>query len=51
MQHLLEGETDWPANPANASALLLMQMEDINWAGFYIWKKEQVKQNIDWGEI
>ncbi|WP_193163979.1 GAF domain-containing protein [Microbulbifer hainanensis] len=32
---LLSGERDWLANTANASALLFMELEDINWAGFY----------------
>ncbi|MCK7597377.1 GAF domain-containing protein [Microbulbifer sp. CAU 1566] len=32
---LLTGERDWLANTANASALLFMELPDINWAGFY----------------
>lgn len=32
---LLSGERDWLANTANASALLFMELPDINWAGFY----------------
>ena len=32
---LLSGERDWLANTANASALLFMELADINWAGFY----------------
>ena len=36
LQGLLEGETDWIANLANASALLWMSLPNINWAGFYL---------------
>ncbi|GAA5526064.1 free methionine-R-sulfoxide reductase [Microbulbifer aestuariivivens] len=32
---LLSTERDWLANTANASALLFMELPDINWAGFY----------------
>jgi L-methionine (R)-S-oxide reductase len=32
---LVEGEPDPVANMANASALLMDQMPDLNWAGFY----------------
>lgn len=32
---LLSGERDWLANTANASALLFLELPDINWAGFY----------------
>lgn len=42
LKHLLAGENDWLANLANSSALLWMQLGDINWAGFYIWKQEQL---------
>lgn len=34
---LLEGETELIPNLANASALLFQALEDINWAGFYLW--------------
>lgn len=42
LAHLLAGESDLTANLANASALLWMQMDQINWAGFYIWRKDQL---------
>ncbi|WP_105103964.1 GAF domain-containing protein [Microbulbifer pacificus] len=32
---LLSDERDWLANTANASALLFLELPDINWAGFY----------------
>lgn len=35
MEALLEGETDWVANLANAAALLNQTLADINWVGFY----------------
>jgi GAF domain-containing protein len=33
---LLVGERDFMCNAANLSALLLMMLPDINWAGFYV---------------
>lgn len=35
---LIEGETDYIANLANISALLNMELDDINWVGFYLFK-------------
>ncbi|WP_444931553.1 GAF domain-containing protein [Microbulbifer sp. SSSA002] len=35
LEGLLSAERDWLANTANASALLFMELGDINWAGFY----------------
>lgn len=35
---LLGSEDDWLANLANASALIWLLIEDINWAGFYIYR-------------
>ena len=32
---LIDGETDFIANLANLSALLNMELDDINWVGFY----------------
>lgn len=39
---LIEGETDLIANLANVSSLLYNLMDDINWAGFYMHKDEQL---------
>ncbi len=39
---LVTGETDLIANMANISALLYTQLEDVNWAGFYLYKEEQL---------
>jgi GAF domain-containing protein len=39
---LLEGETDLTAALANISALIKAQVEDLNWAGFYILKGKEL---------
>lgn len=39
---LVSGEHDLIANMANISALLFNNLEDINWAGFYLYKEEQL---------
>lgn len=36
LEALIGEEKDWLANMANAAGLLFDQLEDINWAGFYI---------------
>lgn len=36
LKGLLEGERNWVANAANFSALLYLMLPDLNWAGFYI---------------
>lgn len=33
---VLEGERDWVANLAQASALLMQLLPNLNWAGFYL---------------
>lgn len=35
-------EPDWLANLSNASALLWLLLEDINWAGFYLHKNGEL---------
>lgn len=42
LKALIEPEGDWLANLANSSALLFELMDDLNWAGFYIWKQDQL---------
>ena len=32
------GERDWIANLANISALIGLEVRDITWAGFYLWR-------------
>ncbi len=39
---LIEEESDWLANLCNASALLWQQLDDINWAGFYLHKNNEL---------
>ncbi|WP_407676596.1 GAF domain-containing protein [Photobacterium obscurum] len=39
---LIEGEPDLIANISNISALLNMELEDINWVGFYFLKDDQL---------
>ena len=39
---LVSGEHDLIANMANISALLFNNLEDINWAGFYLYKEDQL---------
>lgn len=35
-------EKDWLANLANASALLWLLLDDINWVGFYLYKNNEL---------
>ena len=39
---LIAGEPDLIANLANLSALLYHNLEEVNWAGFYLFKDEQL---------
>jgi GAF domain-containing protein len=39
---LLSGERDRIANAANLAALLHMELEDINWVGFYLLQGDQL---------
>lgn len=39
---LVHGEPDVIANMANISALLFNQLDDVNWAGFYLYKEDQL---------
>jgi len=41
-QALFEGERDWLANLAQFSALVYTTVPDLNWAGFYIARGEQL---------
>lgn len=42
LDSLNQGETDEISILANASALLNQFLENINWVGFYIWKKDEL---------
>lgn len=39
---LIAGEPDLIANLANLSALIYHNLDDVNWAGFYLYKDEQL---------
>ncbi len=39
---LIAGESDLIANLANISALLKMELTDVNWLGFYLFKDDQL---------
>ena len=39
---LLSGETDLIANAANTSALIFDALPDLNWAGFYLYKSDEL---------
>lgn len=39
---LVSGESDLIANMANLSALMFNRMEKVNWAGFYLYKEDQL---------
>jgi L-methionine (R)-S-oxide reductase len=41
-QALLQGETDLIANAANLAALLYHSLPDLNWAGFYFLKGDEL---------
>lgn len=42
LKALIKDESDWLANLANAAALLFNNLEDINWAGFYLLKEGEL---------
>lgn len=42
LEGLISEESDWLANLSNAAALLWMLMDDINWAGFYLYKNGEL---------
>ncbi|QTN00093.1 GAF domain-containing protein [Sediminibacillus dalangtanensis] len=42
LEALIEDEPDVIANLSNASALLNQFLADVNWVGFYIWRKDEL---------
>jgi GAF domain-containing protein len=42
LEGLLAGEPDMIANAANTSALIYQMMSDLNWAGFYLLKGDEL---------
>ncbi len=47
---LLEGEEDWVANAANSAAAIGFLLHDLNWAGFYLYRNQQLKLGPFWGK-
>lgn len=43
-------EEDWLANLSNSAALLGLLLDDINWAGFYLYKKGELILGPFWGK-
>jgi GAF domain-containing protein len=42
VQALISGESDMIANMANIAAVLFNNLEQVNWAGFYLYKQDQL---------
>ena len=42
LKALISNENDYIANLSNAAALLYNELEDVNWAGFYLMKKGEL---------
>src|SRR5262245_18006241 len=42
LEAVLHGERDWICNLANTSALLMQMLPDLNWAGFYLLKGNEL---------
>ena len=42
LRAMLTGERDWLANLANTSALIYQMVPDLNWAGFYLLRGEEL---------
>lgn len=42
LRAMLTGERDWLANFANTSALIFQSLPDLNWAGFYLLRGEEL---------
>ncbi len=42
IESILEDETDSIANMANVSSIIKMNMPDLNWVGFYLYKEDQL---------
>lgn len=41
-KNLTENEDDFIANCANITSLIFNNIEDLNWAGFYLWKNDKL---------
>lgn len=47
---LLQTETDWVANAANAASTLGFLLNDLNWAGFYLYDGNELVLGPFWGK-
>lgn len=50
MKKLFESESDPIANAANAAATLGFLLHDLNWAGFYLYKEDELVLGPFWGK-
>lgn len=50
LRKLLEAETNWIANAANAAATLGFLMPSLNWAGFYLYDGSELVLGPFWGK-
>jgi len=50
LKHLLADETDAIANLSNAASLLGLLINNINWVGFYLFKKNELVLGPFWGK-
>lgn len=50
MKKILIDENDWIANAANAAATLGFLLHDLNWAGFYLLKGDELILGPFWGK-
>lgn len=41
-ESLISGESDFIANAANLSSLIFNNLDDVNWAGFYLFKGDEL---------
>ncbi|WP_437188025.1 GAF domain-containing protein [Planctomicrobium sp. SH668] len=42
LEGLVDGESDWISNSANCSALIFQMLPQLNWAGFYFLKGDEL---------
>ncbi len=51
LKSLMDGEDDKISNLSNASALLMSNLKDINWAGFYLMKEGRLQLGPFQGKV
>ncbi|QOR35975.1 GAF domain-containing protein [Clostridium sp. 'deep sea'] len=50
LKGMIENESDWLASLSNAAALLGMMLNEINWAGLYLYKNSELILGPFWGK-